>query len=683
MPETGILPGVIAPICAKRGLCPLLAAACLLVLAGCSSFVTSVRPAGDTPTPRAAPTRAAQTPEPTPTSARRVTPTPAPTVSFSISDAPLQFWSNPNEVVGLVWDGECAWAATLGGVVRWWPDGHSQLYTTKDGLLSQAVAAIARDGDGHIWIAYRDVLAWSEHDGQAWQHYATRQDAVEARYNAMLAAGKGDVRLWSSQPDSHWLWLPRGDGQVQAFDGSRWRTYGAAHGVTPGSWGVDISSGGRVWAVGRGVATALEGELWWDDHAFISSIAAPALVTDLAVDPAGGAWVSFVGERGAEGGVARYNYELDRWEGFEHALNAAMPVQAYSVDVSALGAVTVCGAEGIVTRPPQGAWRAQAVPGVQVRCVAEGADGLLWLGSDNGVYTMRADGSDLSGPLTVPTPLRDNQVRALLVAPDGTLVVAGRRGLSLIRATGEVQAIDQTGLRCGVVDGQGRVWLAGDEGVWQLDLGASAPDEALMPVSSLATVSLAWTPAGLAALGVDGVVYRHVEVEPEAWLDATATLGAVPRNIAVDGSGHVWLSSEQGVGQLVPDGALQMWTRDDGLLSNDVRAVVVAQDGTLWCATAMGLARRTPEDRWTRFTVESTGGGLRSLDMTALLVEPDGTLWMATALGLSRRTPEADWSYYDLAGIKHLALDAQGTLWLGSDSGLYRLLPDALITIEE
>jgi ligand-binding sensor domain-containing protein len=97
----------------------------------------------------------------------------------------------------------------------------------------------------------------------------------------------------------------------------------------------------------------------------------------------------------------------------------------------------------------------------------------------------------------------------------------------------------------------------------------------------------------------------------------------------------------------------------------------------------MGLARRTPEDRWTRFTVESTGGGLRSLDMTALLVEPDGTLWMATALGLSRRTPEADWSYYDLAGIKHLALDAQGTLWLGSDSGLYRLLPDALITIEE
>jgi hypothetical protein len=49
-------------------------------------------------------------------------------VSFSISDAPLQFWSNPNEVVGLVWDGECAWAATLGGVVRWWPDGHSQLY---------------------------------------------------------------------------------------------------------------------------------------------------------------------------------------------------------------------------------------------------------------------------------------------------------------------------------------------------------------------------------------------------------------------------------------------------------------------------------------------------------------------------------------------------------------------------
>ncbi len=678
-PQKGILGAVIRSIRLQRALLRLTIALCLLAAEGCSSFLVSPRETVVVPSPSIGPTVMVSTPTPVRLTTPPARPTPAPQAAFAITDAPLQFWSNPNEVVGLVWDGDCVWAATLGGVVRWWPDGRSQLYTTKEGLLSQAVAAIARDSEGHVWIGYRDVLAWSEYDGQGWRHYDTRQDAVEARYEALLAAKQGDARLWSSQPESHWLWLPRGDGQVQAYDGNRWRTYGESHGVTPGSWGVGVSSAGRVWAVGRGVATALEGELWWDDHAFFSSIISPELVTDLAVDAEGSAWVSFVGERQGTGGVARYNHELERWEGFEHELNTTIPLHAYSIDVAPDGSVTVCGEGGVATRPANGAWQGVSVPGVQVRSVARGADGLLWLGASDGVYTIHAEGSELSGPLTVPTPLRDNQVRVLLVAPDGALVVAGLRGVSLIRVSGKVQTIDQQGVRCGLVDADGRIWLGGDDGVWELD----TETRVLRLASKLAATSVAWAPDGLAVLDSDGIVHRQVDTVPEAVLDASAALGAMPRNIAADGEGQLWLSSEFGVGRLTPEGDLQVWTRDEGLLSNDVRAAAVASDGTLWCATAMGLARRTPEDRWTRFTVESTGGGLRSLDMTALLVEPDGTLWMATALGLSRRTPEADWAYYDLAGVRHLALDDDGVLWLGSDSGLYRLTPEAFTNVAD
>ena len=676
---SGILAGVRPPLAHLRH-CLLIALllTCIPVLAGCASFWVAPAPTPATPRPTASPS---PTPQAQPTALPTFAPQPSPTpgqIALRVNDQPLQFWSNPNEIVGLLWDGATVWAATLGGVVRWWPDGRSLLFNAETGLVSQAISAIARDADGHIWIGYRDAPAWSEYDGASWVHYPTRQDAVEARYAAMLAAQSGDPRLWSSQPGSAWLWLPKGNGQAQAYDGQRWRSYTESHGVTPGTWGVALSSFGRVWAVGRGVATAMEGELWWDDHDFFSSIAAPALATDLAVDDEGGAWVSFVGERGAEGGVARYSAELQRWEGHQHAVNPAIPPQVYSIAIEADGTVLIGGQDALAVRPPQRAWKAIPAPGVQVLSLARGDGETFWLGSPDGLWAMQSDGSELRGPLSVPTPLRDNQVRALLALADGSLVVAGPRGVSLIRADGQVEWIALAGTRCAASRADGSVWLGGDAGVFRLDLVSLAPSM----VNSLAVIDMALTDEALVLLGVDGVLYRLAVNELEPLVDAQQALGSRPRNLTVDAAGTVWLSSETGAGMLASDGSLTVVTRGEGLLTNDVRAVAADSEGVVWFATAMGLVRLRPDGRWTRFTVESTGGGLRSMSMTTLQVEPDGTLWMATDQGLSRRSPEADWSYYDLGGIRQLVTGADGAVWMGSDSGLYRLDRSALIAAE-
>jgi len=673
----GILAGVNSTVLRQR-LATAIAVA-LVLLSGCAPFLATPPTAPTNPTTAATPTSAPKLGEPVLLPTASPMPTPSIATTLRVTDAPLQFWSNPNEIVGLVADGESIWAATLGGVVRWWPDGRNALYTVETGMLSQAIDAIARDADGHIWVAYRDILTWSEFDGTQWIHYPTRQDAVEARYPAMLAAHSAEPKLWSSRADSTWLWLPKGDGQVQAYDGTRWRSYGESHGITPGTWGVGVGPGGQVWAVGRGVATASEGDLWWDDSSFFSSIASSDLVTDLAVDSEGSVWVSFVGERGAEGGVARYSPALERWEGYQHALNPTIPTQVYSVSLSANGELVLCGEGAVVMRPVGRAWQQLAVPGIEVRCLAQDSTGLLWLGATDGLYSIHADGTGLEGPWTVPTPLRDNAVRALLITADDTLIVGGERGVTIIRPDGTVAWAEQAGTRCGTIDDVGDVWLGGDEGLFRLDLATAG----LQRVSELPVLSLAASGGQLIALGVDGFLYRQPQSAPEAWLDGTALMGSAPRNLAVTDDGNLWLSTETGAGMVTPEGALTRWTRDDGLLSNDVRAVIASDDGVVWCATAMGLARRKPDGNWTRFTVESTGGGLRSLDMVALMVEPDGTLWMATALGISRRSPEADWAYYDLAGIEHMAIDAHGILWLGSDSGLYRLDPSALTPVAD
>jgi ligand-binding sensor domain-containing protein len=677
---SGILAGVRPPLAhPSRSFLIALLLACIPVLVGCASFWVAPAPAPTTPRPTNSPS---PTPSAQPTALPTFAPRPSPTpgqIALQISDQPLQFWSNPNEIVGLLWDGATVWAATLGGVVRWWPDGRNELYSAETGLVSQAIAAIARDADGHIWVGYRDAPAWSEYDGETWLHYPTRQDAVEARYAAMLAAPSGDPRLWTSQPGSAWLWLPRGNGQAQAYDGQRWRSYMESHGVTPGTWGVSLSPFGRVWAIGRGMATAMEGELWWDDHALFSSIASPNLATDLAVDEEGGAWVTFVGERGAEGGVARYNAELERWEGHQHTVNPAIPSQVYSIAIERDGTVLIGGQDALAVRRPQRAWRAIPAPGVQVLSLARGDGETFWLGASDGLWAMQSDGSDLRGPLSVPTPLHDNQVRALLALADGSLLVAGPRGVSLIGADGQVEWIALAGTRCAASRADGSVWLGGDAGVFSLDPVSRFPSK----INPLPVIDMALADEALVLLGVDGVLYRLATGDPEPLVDAQHVLGSRPRNLTVDAAGVVWLSSETGVGMLTADGSLAVVTRGEGLLTNDVRAVAADGEGVVWYATAMGLVRLRPDGRWTRFTVESTGGGLRSMSMTALHVEPDGTLWMATDLGLSRRSPDADWSYYDLGGIRQIVTGADGAAWLGSDSGLYRLDRSALVLVAE
>ena len=70
------------------------------------------------------------------------------------------------------------------------------------------------------------------------------------------------------------------------------------------------------------------------------------------------------------------------------------------------------------------------------------------------------------------------------------------------------------------------------------------------------------------------------------------------------------------------------------LPSDDVRTLAVDRDGDLWVGTANGLARRAAATgAWTRYTVETTGGGLGNNSISAIAVALDGTRWFATRGG--------------------------------------------------
>lgn len=613
-------------------------------------------------------------------------PRPSPTAGLlqvTFSDEPVQFWSNPNDITGLLVTEDAIWAATHGGVVRWNGSGEHIPYTTRDGLAADAVAGIAQDADGRIWVGHVGTVAWSAFDGEAWQAHPDREVAVQTYYRAMLAAEPSDPRMWWRRQGSAWLWLPRGDGRIEAYDGARWRIYGAANGVRSGSWAVAVAPNGQVWAVGEGVSTAQEGDLYWDDHDYFSEVAHPQEITGMAVDFDGGLWVSYAaplagriglpGPAESLGGVARYNLALGRWEGFYQELNEALPPRIYDLRIGPDGVIWAAGQGAVAVRRPLRPWQGLAVGELTVRCVAPDAEGRLWLGTAKGLWSLRADGEDLQGPWLIPSPLLDSEVVALALDAAGRLVVATARGASTLAPDGQAEVLLEEPILSAASSPAGEVWLGTASGLYRLD-EKSAP----LRESDEAALALAFDAEGLLWLcDADGGVRRPGH---EALVNVREQVGELPRNMAFDSQGVLWLSLSQGIGMVTPAGEWALINGEEALLSPDVRRVAVGADDALWAATARGLARRLPSGRWTRFTVESTGGGLQSRDLRDVRMAADGALWITTGAGVSRRSAEADWAYLSLPGARWV-LPAKDVVWVGAQGGLYRLRPDALTAV--
>ncbi|MEM7305816.1 MAG: two-component regulator propeller domain-containing protein [Planctomycetota bacterium] len=132
-----------------------------------------------------------------------------------------------------------------------------------------------------------------------------------------------------------------------------------------------------------------------------------------------------------------------------------------------------------------------------------------------------------------------------------------------------------------------------------------------------------------------------------------------------------------GAAQRDGGGAWQVWQMADGLPSDDVRAVAVDADGTLWFATPAGLAARRPDNVWSVFT---TLDGLADDDVRDLALLPDGSLWCATPAGVSVRLASGAFTTLNAGGsglvsddVRAVAADGRGNAWAATPAGVSRL----------
>ncbi len=136
------------------------------------------------------------------------------------------------------------------------------------------------------------------------------------------------------------------------------------------------------------------------------------------------------------------------------------------------------------------------------------------------------------------------------------------------------------------------------------------------------------------------------------------------RDPARESSHHARQKVEQGLGNV-----------DVAYNPNYIVALLVDEDGSVWCGTWGGGLAHFDGKTWRNYTMAD---GLPGDHVFMLSRGRDGKLWIGTSRGLARRDGEkfvtfttADGLFAD--NVFSMATDEQGRVWVGSFGGVARI----------
>jgi len=268
----------------------------------------------------------------------------------------------------------------------------------------------------------------------------------------------------------------------------------------------------------------------------------------------------------------------------------------------------------------------QGLPQITVLSIAQGEDGYMWFGTQDGLA--RFDG------VSFKSYLPSYWGNALLTAPDGTLWMGTNKGVAWFQ-DGAVHLID-----------------AADKGVSKTaDVRALAfTDGRLMAATSL----------GLLRVDKEGL-HRDASVPVESLFSLLQWHGA----LWVGGVGKLYVETVGGTKTIAaPEGA--------GTMITDL----IAHDDALWAGTSKGLFRYTGKG-WQRATGDPAE---LHLAINTFYEDSDGNFWVATNGGLARLAGDALQQFTPASETKTVAQvesiyeDREHDLWLGTRAfGVSRL----------
>ena len=455
-----------------------------------------------------------------------------------------------------------------------------------DGSAAGKVNALAEDGQGAVWLAIEGMGLRRFHNGR-----------TEA-FTADSGLPSLDVRRILCDRDGR-LWAVAG-GQLGIFEGGRWR---ALSGSPPASQTV------------RTISLARDGGLW-----VATGTVDPLASRDLRVYKLkGGEWTAL---------MEPYPWPQD-----------SQQFQRLALLEDQTGHLWCATAGGVFFCAPDGPWQRlfSVAPWIQVEvmCLAEDENGLLWMGTrTTGLLQLQK-----RQVMTIPLPASASQhaVLTACASRDGS-VWCGTDGAGIFR------------------------WQAERMSQFGTEQGLTSPHVAAL-LEDRHTNLWAGTSDGLFRRVGD----RFVPVPgPTALREPVLAL-------LEDRKGNIWTGGRAGLVRLDTDSA-RLFGAAEGMFGGAVRALAEDKAGRIWVGPNAGLYRLEGE----RFEYCPVPQEPRLQGIFALHCDAAGTLWIGTELaGLLRfregRFDQWGW-FYDGLPSNHLTAileDEEGDLWLGSESGVF------------
>lgn len=317
------------------------------------------------------------------------------------------------------------------------------------------------------------------------------------------------------------------------------------------------------------------------------------------------------------------------------------------------------------------------LPSNSINVVIVDSKGIVWAGTDLGLWKLEAGIATSFTRNTKVAPLPDNYVRAIYEDRTGALWVGTNTGISRWETTRWVTYSTKEGLVSEAVysifqDSGGALWVGTIRGLSRFYANRFENFSEKEGFEGVRVYAFCEDREGSLWFGTSRAGlnrFRDGQFLTFGKLEGLAD--DVIYAIYQDTDGAMWFGSFNGMTRWTKDD-MKTYTTKEGLPSNIVRAFLRAKDGTFWIATFGGGLLRFDS---TTFKALTRKDGLADDGTRTLVEDHDGALWIGTNIhGLSRYKDGKFTTFTTADGLPHnsiitLYCSHDNAIWIGTDGG--------------
>ncbi|MGK2857185.1 MAG: ligand-binding sensor domain-containing protein, partial [Thermoanaerobaculia bacterium] len=515
-------------------------------------------------------------------------------------------WASVRDQFGRLWFGTQYGGASMLEGKRF------RSFSTKEGLGGEYVYAMLADSKGNLWFGHRGAGVT--------RCAADRVKGVKdcRRYTKAEGLAHDEVRAIVESRDGAVFFGTRGGG-ISKWDGTRITTYTTANGLAENdiyAMLVNVRGDLVIGTLNNGVSICTPDFSSCRTFNMANGLPDNAVLTiyegrDHAL------WVGF------QSGLTRI--ASDRMASY--ALGSGLPNKVvYALQPDDDGSVWIGTLGGLVRvrsstdpgSPTKFDTWTENLPGKQVWDIHRDQRGRLWVATEAGLCLFEASRGCID-VIDKSDGLSSSELFTLAETRDGTLLVTGAEGLSIVRyaSPGTKPQIRNVTVKEGLggsyafavaEDGEGRIWVGSDQGLTRID-GEQVQQYTTkdgVPLNEVNAIHFDLT--GTAWIGTNGGGLARFTPPPRG---SSAPLRftvfgsdeGVPDAVAAiepDREGRLWIGATDGIFLFDPSKAgpsesiVLKVDKQAGLIANEVNVFATDRDGGLWIGTAGGATRYDP-----------------------------------------------------------------------------------------